>query len=261
MTGDSDQFPSLEELLETGRMREQLEIARRIQRAFLPKAPPGLHGFDIDGWNEPCYETGGDYYDFFRLPAGRLGLAIGDVAGHGLGPALLMASARSALRALLQVAAGPGDVLTRLNDVLVPDMLEDHFMTMFAGVLDLSTRQLRYAIAGHERPLVLRSGTDEFVTLDARGIPLGLRAGFEYPEGRPVTLRRGDLLVCLTDGIWEAVNAAGEEFGFDRLKAAVLTRRTSSARDVIAAVQHDIAHFAGDTRQGDDLTLMILKVA
>ena len=100
-------------------LHEHLKMARRIQQGFLPKAPPGLQGFEIEGWNEPCYEAGGDYYDFLRLPRGRLAMAVGDVAGHGMGPALLMATARAALRGLLQVATGPGDVLGRLNNVLV----------------------------------------------------------------------------------------------------------------------------------------------
>ena len=153
MSTTDDNLVSIEELLDTGRMREQLAIARRIQLGFLPKAPPGLQAFEIEGWNQPCYETGGDYFDFLRLPGGRLGLAIGDVSSHGIGPALLMANARSALRALLQVSERPSDVAARLNDVLVADMPEDHFMTMFVGMLDLRTKRLRFAVAGHERPL------------------------------------------------------------------------------------------------------------
>ena len=125
-----EELMSVEDLLDTGRMREELAIARRIQRAFLPEAPPGLQGFEIDGWNEPCRETGGDYYDYVRLPGGRLGLAIGDVSGHGIGPALLMANARAALRALLQVAESPGDVLGRLNDLLVADTLDGKGMPL-----------------------------------------------------------------------------------------------------------------------------------
>ena len=251
---------SVEDLLDTGRMREELEIARRIQRAFLPKAPPGLHGFEIAGWNEPCRETGGDYYDYLRLPGGRLGLAIGDVSGHGIGPALLMASARSALRALLQVDDSPGDVLGRLNDVLVGDMLEDHFMTMFVAVLDLSTNRLRYAVAGHERPLLLRAGADDFTTLDAPGMPLGIAPGLNYPEGDVVRLRRGDLLTFLTDGLWEATDAAGDEFGYPRLKDVLRANRRASAHGIVAAVRNSTADFVGDTRQTDDLTLMVLRV-
>ncbi len=260
MADSDDRLLSVEDLLDTGRMREQLEIARRIQRGFLPKAPPGLHGFDIGGWNEPCYETGGDYYDFIRLPGGRLGIAIGDVSGHGIGSALLMASARSALRALFQVSGRSGDVLSRLNDVLVPDMLEDHFMTMFVGVLDLRTKRLRYAVAGHERPLLLRNGADTFVQLDGEGMPLGIRAGLAYSEGEPVMLRQGDLAVCLTDGIWEATNGRDEEFGYDRLRAVLLRHRGGTAKQVIQAVKDNIFQFVGETRQLDDLTLLVLKV-
>ncbi len=251
---------SIEDLLETGRMREQLEIARRIQRGFLPKAPPGLHGFQIDGWNEPCYEAGGDYYDFVRLAGGRLGIAVGDVSGHGIGPALLMASARSALRALFQVAAGPGDALARLNDVLVLDMLEEHFMTMFVGVLDLRTKRLRYAIAGHERPLLLRAAEERPLCLEAPGMPLGVHPGAEYREGEPLLLRDGDLVIGLTDGVWEATNAAGESFGHGRLEAALAESRQRTASEIVDVVRQCVLGFIGDTRQGDDLTLLVLKV-
>jgi len=260
MAPDDQQVLAIEDLLETGRMREQLEIARRIQQAFLPKAPPGLHGFDIEGWNEPCHETGGDYYDFLRIPGGRLGIAIGDVASHGIGPALLMASARSALRALLQTRSGPGDVLTRLNDVLVPDMLEDHFMTMFVGILDLSSKRLRYAVAGHERPLLLRKDSSEFVRLEARGMPLGIREEILYPEGEAVALRPGDSVIGVTDGIWEATDETGEEFGYERLKASLLRNRDGMAGQVIAAVRDEVFDFIGETRQLDDITLLVLKV-
>jgi serine phosphatase RsbU (regulator of sigma subunit) len=259
MPAESDDLLSLDDLLETGRMRDQLEIARRIQRAFLPAAPPGLQAFDIAGWNEPCYEAGGDYYDFLRLPGGRLGLAIGDVSSHGIGPALLMASARAALRALFQVGDGPGDVLSRLNDVLVPDMLEDHFMTLFVGVLDLRTKRLRYAVAGHERPLLLRRGSDEFVRLAAPGMPVGIAPGFRYEEGDELVLRRGDLLACLTDGVWEAVDAAEEEFGYARFKSVLRRHREASATGVIDAVRAAVAEFVGDTKQSDDITLMVLR--
>ena len=259
-TTQEDALASVDDLLETGRMREQLAIARRIQLGFIPTAPPGLQGFEIDGWNQPCYETGGDYYDFLRLPGGRLGVAIGDVSSHGIGPALLMASARSALRALFQVAEGPGDVLSRLNDVLVPDMLEDHFMTMCVAVVDLRTRRLRYAIAGHERPLLLRRDADRFERLEARGMPLGIAAGFDYPEGEPLLLRSGDLLAGVTDGLWEAVDAGEEEFGYQRLEAALLGARNASVPHIISAVKEAVFAFVGETRQVDDLTLMVLKV-
>ena len=255
-----DDLLSVEEILDTGRMREELGIARRIQRAFLPKAPPGLQGFEIEGWNEPCRETGGDYYDYFRLPGGRLALAIGDVSGHGIGPALLMTNARSALRALLQVDDDPADVLGRLNGVLVTDMLEDHFITMFVGLLDMSTKRLRYAVAGHERPLLLEARSGEILTLEGKGMPLGVVPGLSYVEGDTVTLRRNDLLACLTDGIWEATNSAGEEFGYGRLKAALLRNCAGSAAAVVAAVKQEVLEFTEGARQSDDLTLMALKV-
>jgi len=255
-----DELLSVEEILDTGRMRQELAIARLIQRGFLPKAPPNLHGFEIDGWNEPCRETGGDYYDYLRLPRGRLGLAVGDVSGHGIGAALLMASARAALRALLQVEDNPAEVLTRLNNVLVDDMLEDHFMTMFIGVVDLTTRRLRYSLAGHERPLLLRAGADTFDRLEVRSMPLGIVPDFQFAEGETRTVRKRDVLVALTDGIWEATNAAGEEYGYDRFRACVRRNRERAAAEIVAAVRDETNEFVGTAPQSDDLTLLALKV-
>ena len=251
---------TVNDILEAGRMREQLLIARRIQHGFLPKAPPGLQGFEIEGWNEPCHEAGGDYYDFMRLSGGRLAIAIGDVASHGIGPALLMATARAALRALLQLATGPGDVLSRLNDVLVEDMQDDHFMTMFLGIIDLATKKMRYAIAGHERPMHLSAdGTVSY--LDIHGLPLGIHRGIEYEEGKPVSLRSGDLAACLTDGIWEATNRNDEEFGYDRLTQVLVQNRSRSAAHVVHAVRSEVQEFTAGNKQHDDLTLMVLKVS
>jgi sigma-B regulation protein RsbU (phosphoserine phosphatase) len=254
-----DHTLSIDDLLETGRMREQLEIARRIQQGLLPSAPPGLQGFELDGWNEPCFETGGDYYDFLRLPAGRVGLAVGDVSSHGIGPALLMAGARAALRALFPVARGPGDLMSRLNDVLVDDMLEEHFMTMFVAVLDLRTRELRYALAGHERPRLLRNGRPEFERLESKGMPLGIQPGMAYPEGRPVRLRPGDLVACPTDGIWEATAESGEEFGYGRLEEVLRKHRDRPAHEIIDAVRWNVFKFIGKAQQHDDITLLVLK--
>jgi len=250
---------SINDVLEAGRMREQLQIARRIQHGFLPKAPPGLQGFQIEGWNEPCNEAGGDYYDFMRLSGGRLAIAVGDVASHGIGPALLMATARAALRALLQIASGPGDVLSRLNNVLVEDMQDDHFMTMFLGIIDLSTKKMKYAIAGHEHPIHVNAN-GEFNTLDTHGLPLGIHPDIEYVEGKPLTLRSGDLTVCLTDGIWEATNKADEEFGYERLKHALTRSRRYSASGVVQAIRSEVEAFTAGKKQHDDLTLMVLKV-
>ena len=152
-------------------------------------------------------------------------------------------------------------MLSRLNDVLVSDMLDDHFMTMFAGVLDLRTKRLRYAMAGHERPLLLRGGANEFLRLESRGMPLGIHAGIEYPEGEAVLLRAGDLVVFLTDGLWEATNGVGEEFGYGRLEAALRTTRAGTASEIIAAVKEEVFGFIGETRQVDDVTLMVLKIS
>ncbi len=177
-------LPALEqEIRERERVEQDLRVARSIQQASLPREVPELEGWEISPYYQPAREVGGDFYDFLELPNGRLGLVVGDATGKGVPAALVMASARSMLRAVAQASNSPGDVLRRVNNPLVTDIPPNMFVTCFYGVLDPSSGSLTYANAGHDLPYLRRSGGGDAEELRARGMPLGLMPGMSYEEG------------------------------------------------------------------------------
>src|ERR687897_2651907 len=209
-----------QERVERERIEQELEVARSIQRASLPKEVPTLQGWQISPFYQPAREVGGDFYDFFELPDGRLGLVVGDATGKGVPAALVMASARSKLRAVARASEySPGDVLGRVNDTLVTDMPPNTFVTCFYAILDPKSATLSYANAGHDLPYLHR-GRGDVEELRARGMPLGLMPGMGYEEGE-ISLAEGHCVLFYSDGLVEAHNPRGEMFGFPRLRELV----------------------------------------
>jgi len=250
----------IEEYLEKQRIQESLNIAHDIQQGLLPKENPVVENFDIAGWNQPCDETGGDYSDFVRLPSGRLGIVLGDVTGHGIGSALLMASSRASLRALMKNIPGIDRGLFELNNTLEEDMEEEKFMTLFYGELDPATNELRYASAGHDSPLWYSPGRGEFTELESTGLPLGMFEDTDYGVSPPMPLAPGDVMFIATDGIWEAMNARKEQFGIERLKAVLVENCAQPAPGIIETVRRAVFAFMDGAKQRDDLTAVVIKV-
>ena len=239
------------------RNQRDLAQAAEIQRGALPSSPPCVPGIDVAGFNAPCRTVGGDYYDYFVYPGGRIGLALGDVSGKGM-PASLMAMA---LHARVQVlAADPGDLgafMTRLNKATCGNCPSNRFITFFFSVLDAATGELAYANAGHNPPILMRASGDAEL-LPGGGPVLGLLPMAPYPELR-VCLQPGDLLAIYSDGVTEATNAAEEEFGEDRLLQVLREHRAESAETIIQAVLTALAAFAAKAPQADDITLVIAR--
>ena len=254
-----DNAQLVQHYVEKQKMQQSLEIARHIQLSLLPDEAPNVEGFDIAGWTHPCDQTGGDYYDFIPLPEGRVGVVIGDVSSHGIGPALLMTASRATLRALVTTTDDLAEMLCRVNDRLADDMEEGRFITLFYSMLDPSDRVLRYTSAGHEPGLVYRAATGEFDELLSTGFPLGIIPESEFPEGPTITLQSGDVLVLTTDGIIEATNEAGEEFGRDRLRQVIRKHSERSSNDLIEAIHRAASEFCGQAEQRDDLTLVAVR--
>ncbi len=250
-------------LAERERMKRSLELAMEIQQNLLPQEPPKLAGFDVAGRSVYCEETGGDYYDFIDLidvGAGKLGIAVGDVSGHGIAAALLMASARGALRSHAGRHGGNLDELLRaLNLHLVRDTGEGQFMTLFYGILDSQDRSLRWTSAGHDPAFWLRRRSGQIEQLPNTGIPLGVIEEATFAQAGPVPLESGDVVVIGTDGIWEARNAANEMFGKPRLCELLSDRAESSARDIHNAVVSAVNDFRAAGPQEDDITLVVIK--
>ncbi len=249
-------------LAERQRMKQALELAMGIQQHLLPEAPPELEGFDISGRCDYCDETGGDYYDFISLvdvAPGRVGIAVGDVTGHGIAAALLMASARGVLRSHAAAHGDLGELFAHVNRHLVRDTGEERFMTLFYGVLDGPGRTLSWISGGHDPAIWLRRTGGRFEELPNTGVPLGILEEAPYASAGPVRLEPGDVVLIGTDGIWEATNAAGEQFGKDRLRQVMAANAERTAAEIHSAVVEAVAAFRGTEPQKDDVTLVVIK--
>jgi serine phosphatase RsbU (regulator of sigma subunit) len=245
-----------QEMRERERIEQELQVARRIQQALLPKGAPELVGWEIAQYYQPAREVGGDFYDFFELDDGRLGLVIGDVSGKGIPAALVMAGTRSVLRAVAQRrASAPGRVLAEANEVLCPDVPPNTFITCFYGVLDPQRGRFHYANAGHNLPYRRHEGiADE---LQARGMPLGLMPGMPYEE-KEVLLGPGECVLFYSDGLVEAHDPKGEMFGSLRLRDLV-AKHPTGGKGLTAFLLEELERFVGrGAEQEDDITLVTL---
>ncbi len=242
------------------RIEQALSIARSIQRNFLPTKPATADRLDIYGHSVSCDETGGDYYDYFEMPDGSLGLVIADVTGHGVGPALLMATARSALRVLVKAEPSLEQLLFRLNNLLREDVHDGRFITLFLGSLDAGRGVFRNVGAGHTPPVLYRVRDGSTHLVFGKGPPLGIVAGAKFTAGTDLPVSKGDLILLTTDGIIEAMDKSGDQFGFARLRAAVARLAKGTAREVVEGVMGEVGAFAGDTGLRDDATLVAVKI-
>ena len=245
-----------QEIRERERIEQELRVARRIQQASLPKEVPTLEDWEITPHYQPAREVGGDFYDFLALPNRHLGLVVGDATGKGVPAALVMAAARSMLRALAQSSDSPGEVLVRVNDVLCPDIPSGMFVTCFYGILDPESGRLSYANAGHNLPCSRRHDgqADE---LRARGMPLGIMPRMDYEE-KETTLETGVSTLFYSDGLVEAHDSRGEMFGFPRLRALVAER--GEERALGDFLLEELYSFVGEGwEQEDDITLLTLR--
>jgi PAS domain S-box-containing protein len=240
--------------------QEQFRVAREIQQRLFPKAPPEVEAFEIAGASFPADSTGGDYYDYFGMRDENLGVAIGDVSGHGIGPALLMAETRAYIRILARNRKDLGEILTRANLILAEDVSYERFITLFLARLDPLTRRLDYASAGHPAGYVLDAAGQVRCRLKRTGIPLGLQPEASYTAGAPVQLAAGDLVLLLTDGIEETTAPNGEFFDAERVLETVRACRHLPAAQIVEAVYEAVRKFAHNTPQLDDITLVAIKV-
>jgi len=246
--------------LEKQKIQQALQVACEIQQRLLPDKPPVLDGFDIAARSQACDETGGDYYDFLPLGDDELGLVLGDVSGHGVGAALLMATARATLRALVGTASGDiSELFSRVNNLLEGDMEDEQFMTMFYGVINLPGRHLIYTSAGHDSPLFYHAAKDDFSELEATSFPLGMFEEADFPRSPKIQIEIGDILLVMTDGIWEAMNHTGETFGRERVMQAVRQMKALSAQEIADGLYAAVDDFRGLTPVRDDMTMIVMK--
>lgn len=236
---------------ERERMSREAHEARVIQQALLPKSSPYVPGFAISGLSIPAGAVGGDWYDFIPLSDGKWGLVLADVSGKGTAAALLMSATRGMLRSLAEAGCGPGEVLVRLNDLMVQDFPSGKFVTMVYAVLDPASRKLIFANAGHLRPLLVTNNGARFLDTD-RGMPLGLAAGgFSEVE---IDLSPDSRVVFYSDGITEAAEASEEEYGPARLENHVVGTNASPE-----SILEDVRSFVNGAGLQDDATVIFIK--
>ena len=233
-------------------MSREAQEARTIQQALLPKSSPYIPGFVISGLSVPASAVGGDWYDFIPFPDGRLGIVLADVSGKGTAAALLMSATRGMLRSLAEACCTPGEVLTKLNSLLVEDFPAGKFVTLVYAVLDPATRNVAFANAGHLHPLLINQTGARFLDVE-RGLPLGLSCG-DYSESE-VTLSEGSRLVFYSDGITEAVNRGDEEYGLARL-----AEHAGKAGSSAVSIVDDVRAFASGTPVRDDASVVFVGV-
>jgi phosphoserine phosphatase RsbU/P len=241
------------ERAERAAMDRDTQEARAIQQALLPKSSPFIPGIMVSGLSVPAGAVGGDWYDFIPFPDGRWGLVLADVSGKGMAAALLMSATRGMLRSLAEACSGPGEVLTKLNSLMVNDFPAGKFVTLVYAVLDPATRTLTFANAGHLPPLLLEGDCARFLETE-RGLPLGLSSG-DYSE-TIVPLLPGSRLVFYSDGITEAVNAAGEEYGVERL-----ARHVSGHNPSPISILDDVRAYSNSNGLRDDASVVFVGVA
>jgi serine phosphatase RsbU (regulator of sigma subunit) len=245
-----------EEARERQRIEQELRVARQIQQTLLPKSLPTLKHYQIAAYYRPARQVGGDFYDFFDLGDGRLGLVVGDASGKGIPAALVMASTRSVLRTVAQrEGVAPGQVLAEANEILYPEIPPNMFVTCFYAILDPKSGQLLYANAGHDLPYLHRNGDAE--ELRARGMPLGLMPGMSYEE-KEIVFDAGDGALFYSDGLVEAHDPKGEMFGFPRLQALIAEH--GEERSLGNFLLEELYTFVGESwEQEDDITLLTLE--
>jgi sigma-B regulation protein RsbU (phosphoserine phosphatase) len=246
-----------EQLIEKKRLEGQLEVARQVQLELLPAKDPQLEGFDISAYNYPTEEVSGDYYDWVRIFDDQIGLVIADVSGKGVPAALLMAFLRASLRAATHIGYSPHISMAKVNYLLWESIERNQFITAFYGILDVTNKTLTYTNAGHNPPILLdKDGNYRFI--EKGSLPLGMFRDTRYHEYY-LTTEPGEILVLYTDGVTEAHNSHGEEFGRDRLAEAAKANRELGARDLIAALQKTVIDWTDGLGATDDVTFFVIK--
>ncbi len=263
--GRTDQFINLgQHLKEHRRMRRSLSLAKEVQQNLLPRKTPQLIGLDIAGKSIYCDETGGDYFDYHDLGEGdheKLGVAIGDVSGHGISAALLMAAVRAALRQRISLRGSLKDIISDVNRQLVSDIEDSgQFIGLFYLVVDPLKRSIKWVRAGLSPAVLYDPETDSIEALNGPGVALGVDSGLQYAENEKHNMKTGQIIVLATDGILEARNPEGRMFGKDAIVNVVRQNKYADAKQLLNAVFDDLKRFRREVELEDDITLVVIKI-
>jgi sigma-B regulation protein RsbU (phosphoserine phosphatase) len=251
-------------LMERDRIQKSLSLAKEIQQNLVPRKNVKVNGLDMAGRSVYCDETGGDYYDF--IPMGgkgdpKTGVAIGDVSGHGISSALLMATVRASLRQRASLPGGIAEMISDVNIQLAKDVAySGDFMTLFFLVIDTLRGQLEWVRAGHDPAVMYTPETDSFQELVGPGMALGVKADWCYEVAQRQDLSRGQVILLGTDGIWEAQNRKGTRMGKDPIYQVLREHAAESAPDILQSVFDSLEDFQQGAKREDDITAVIVKI-
>ena len=244
--------------LQAEAMRHEMKLARRVQDNMLPKKIPAITGIEAMGWTRPASVTGGDCFDFWEAPDGRLGIFLADASGHGLAPTLVVSQVRTLVRAFADIDPNPRNLLARANERLAADLEDERFVTAFLAFLS-SDGTLEWCSAGHG-PILLRCGGDCKVDeLPASEVPLGVMPELLGDPVAPVQLKAGGSLVVVSDGIFEAMNGGGEQFGMERVVATLDEKCNCPPKEVIATLRDSATKWTGSEEPADDQTIVVVR--
>jgi len=243
---------------ELERTEYEMETARGIQQSFLPESPPIIEGFELAALNLPARQVGGDFYDFIPVSEGKWGIIIADVSGKGVPAALFMALSRTLVRANVADNPTASQAMQKANRLISQEAKMGMFVTLFYAVLDPKKRRLQYVNAGHNPPFVVKKSSGDVILLRASGIAMGVIDDVSLEE-KEIELDSNDIVVFYTDGITEAINSAGEQFGEKRLVETINRNADLPVKDLVGRVKDEVFTFAQDQPQFDDFTLVILK--
>jgi sigma-B regulation protein RsbU (phosphoserine phosphatase) len=245
------------------RLRHSLGVAMVVQQRLLPATAPKVRGLDVAGHSTYCDETGGDYYDFLVLDKAapdQMLIALGDVMGHGVAAALVMAGVRAVLRDRAVSAGDLAELMGRLNALIAADHGGDRFMTMHLSVLDARTGTMRWVSAGHDPVIVFDPASDSFTEVGVGDLPLGVLDDTRYSEQISAAFRPGQILFLGTDGVWEMPDAKDEQFGKDRLRQVIRECAACTAEEIARTVRERLTAFRGEVKSVDDVTFVVVKV-
>ncbi len=251
------------QLQERMKLKKELNLAMEVQQSLLPKSDPQFDGLDIAGQSIYCDETGGDYYDYLHLGDGesqKVGVIVGDVSGHGIHSALLMATARASLRQRSVSSKRIDNIISDVNEQLVNDVEDSgHFMTMFFLSIDVKKQRLEWVRAGHDPAIIYDPAADEFHELKGKGSALGFQRKWKYESHKRHNFSNGQIILIGTDGVWEARNKNGDFFGKNRVHEIVRKEYKSSARDILSTIFSEMNRFQANVTSEDDITLVVIK--
>ena len=248
-----------EEETEKERMRQELDMARRMQFAILPKNEPEIEGIDFAAFISPATEVGGDYYDFKVLDSRKLAFLVGDVSGHGISAGTLVSMSKSCIFNQLKADYSVPQVMGSMNEMVKGALAERLLMTFCYSIFDLEKMSLEYSIAGHPFPYRSRVGNDKIEELEMSAYPLGVSAKAQYSSAT-TDLKPGDLLIFYSDGITEGVNRSAEQWGFERFEKLILEFRELPTREIVEKITGTFYDFSEGHPQEDDITLVAIKI-